>query len=333
MLVLRLPTRPVGVRVKVWRRLRHLGAIAVKDAVYALPNRAETREDFEWVRAEVVACGGEATIFQASTTDPATGDSLRGANRRDRREDYAALVRSVDKAARAAAGQRSRDPRALARALRAWHDRLAEIEGSDYFAAEGREQARAAVARLHARIEGARTPTSTRITSAPLDQAAFQRRRWLTRPRPGVDRMASAWLIRRFIDPQAAFAFGEPGGARRPGTLTFDMFGGDFTHEGDRCTFEVLCKRFALSEPRLRDVAEVVHDLDLKDGRFGRVEAPVVGALVEGLRGMHRRDDVLLEQGIGLFEALYQGSLAPPQPSVRQRGARVAARARRAHGR
>jgi hypothetical protein len=125
--------------------------------------------------------------------------------------------------------------------------------------------------------------------------------------------MASAWLIRRFIDPHATFAFGAPGTRRKPGTLTFDAFEGDFTHEGDRCTFEVLRERFGLSDPRLDDLAELVHDLDLKDGRYGRAEAAVLGALVEGLRELHDRDEPLLEHGITLFEALYRGREVPMQ--------------------
>ena len=151
-----------------------------------------------------------------------------------------------------------------------------------------------------------------------LDPAAFQHRRWLTRHRPGIDRMACAWLIRRFIDPHAVFAFAAPDAAREPDTVTFDMFEGDFTHEGDRCTFEVLWARFGVADARLGGIAELVHDLDLKDARFGRPEAPLLGALVEGLRQLHERDEELLERGIALFDALYQGQIVPsasPRPT------------------
>jgi hypothetical protein len=308
LLVYQLPARPVSARVKAWRRLQLLGAVAVKNSVYALPNRAEAREDFEWVRAEIVATGGQATVFHASTIDSVSSDDLREAFRRERQTDYRALVQTLETLIRAAGGRRRRDPRAIAKALRSCRERLAAVESLDYFGARGREEARAALARL----EG----LAARRTSNPpdkgdaLDPAAFRHRRWLTRPRPGIDRMGSAWLIRRFIDPHATFAFGE-GGERKRGTVTFDMFEGDFTHEGDRCTFEVLRERFGLRDPRLGDLAELVHDLDLKDGRFGRPEANVLGALVEGLRELHDRDGPLLEHGITLFEALYRGRIVP----------------------
>jgi hypothetical protein len=330
LLVYQLPARPVSARVKAWRRLQELGAVAVKNSVYALPNRAETREDFEWVRAEIVATGGQATVFQASTIDTVSSDDLRETFRRDRQQDYRALVQGLDKLARAAGGRRRRHPRTLAKELRACRERLAAIESLDYFGARGREEARTALARLEALA--ARGELPARGKDAALDPAAFHHRRWLTRPRPGIDRMASAWLIRRFIDPHAVFAFAEPDAARKPGTLTFDLFEGDFTHDGDRCTFEVLRARFGLGERRLDDLAELVHDLDLKDGRFGRAEAPVLGALVEGLRQLHVRDEALLEHGITLFEALYRGRevLVPTRPARRPRAEAPADRKTRA---
>jgi hypothetical protein len=251
-----------------------------------------------------------------------SGDDLRETFRRERQKDYRALQQAVSRSARAAGGRRG-DPRQAAKALRAWRDRLAAIEAIDYFNAPGRDDARRALASL----ERASAPEVAAVSGAArprLDPAAFQQRRWLTRPRPGIDRMASAWLIRRFIDPRAVFAFAEPEAPRRTGTVAFDTFEGDFTHEGERCTFEVLCARFALSDPRLDDIAQLVHDLDLKDGRFARAEAPLLGALVEGLRGRHASDAELLEQGIALFETLYQGRMSSTAPG----GAR-AGRARR----
>ena len=145
LLVHQLPARPVSARVKAWRRLQQLGAVAVKSSVYALPNRAETREDFEWVRAEIVASGGQATVFQATTIDAVSSDDLREAFRRERQKDYHALVQAVEKLVRAASGRRRRDPRAMAKAVRSWRERLSAIEGLDYFAARGRDEARAAV--------------------------------------------------------------------------------------------------------------------------------------------------------------------------------------------
>jgi hypothetical protein len=323
LLVHQLPARPVSARVKAWRRLQQLGAVAIKNSVYALPNRPETREDFEWVRAEIVATGGQATVFQAGTIDSVSSDELRETFRQERQNDYAALAKAVDKLVRAKGGKRSRSPRPNPRAVRVWRDRLGEIESVDYFIAGGRDDARAAVGRLEALARRNEPAVPASDEPGLADPAAFARKRWLTRPRPGIDRMASAWLIRRFIDPQAEFAFGEPGERHDVGTVTFDMFEGDFTHEGDRCTFEVLCRRFALVDARLSDLAEIVHDLDLKDGRYGRMDAPLLGALVEGLRQRHDRDTDLLEQGIALFEALFEGRVGSPPPPSQRRALRA----------
>jgi len=328
LLLHQLPAHPVSVRVKTWRRLRQLGAVAVKNSVYALPNRQETREDFEWVRKEIVEAGGQATVFQASTIDSLSSDDLREAFRREREKDYRALTRSVSKLARGA-GRARRDPRAFAKVLRAWRERLSAIEGLDYFGAGGRDEARAAVSRLEALSTNAQPADRNVAAGGTLDPAAFQQRRWLTRARPGIDRMASAWLIRRFLDPRAVFVFAAPDGPRDAGVVTFDMFEGDFTHEGDRCTFEVLCSRFALVEPGLRRIAEIVHDLDLKDSRFGRPEV-VLGTLVDGLQKLHESDDDLLEQGIALFEALYQGQPEAAEEFANSLRANSRPRARRA---
>jgi hypothetical protein len=141
--------------------------------------------------------------------------------------------------------------------------------------------------------------------------------------------MASAWLIRRFIDPQAVFAFAESRPTSASDVVTFDMFEGDFTHEGDRCTFEVLCARFGLSDEGIREISEIVHDLDLKDGRFGRAETTVVGTLIEGLREVHSEDDELLERGIAMFEALYRARSSPSRTQASKTRATSSPRRRR----
>jgi hypothetical protein len=134
-----------------------------------------------------------------------------------------------------------------------------------------------------------------------LSPTAFRNRRWVTRPRPGVDRMASAWLIRRFIDPKATFGFVE-----RPAEsdVPFDMYTGEFSHQGTSCTFETLAQRFNLADPAVARIGEVVHDLDMKETRYAPPEAPAVGRLIDGLQELHADDDALLQHGMGIFEAL-----------------------------
>ena len=143
--------------------------------------------------------------------------------------------------------------------------------------------------------------STTETAGATLAVKDFKKKVWVTRPRPGVDRMASAWLIRRSIDPNASFVFRtKPRGSEIP----FDMYTGDFGHHGERCTFETLAARFSLRDPAVAAIGQIVHDLDMKEARYNRPEAPAVGRLVDGLRQMHKDDGVLLEHGIAMFEAL-----------------------------
>ena len=151
-----------------------------------------------------------------------------------------------------------------------------------------------------------------------IDRRDYLRRTWVTRPRPGVDRFASAWLIRRFVDPHATFVFAESP-AHHPDAVPFDMYqNGGFKHEGDQCTFEVLQRRFGIIDHAVQNIAKLVHDLDLKDDRFKHPHRATIGALVEGLRTSIADDGKLLEQGIVLFEALYQSF----RPSERRTGAK-----------
>ena len=186
-----------------------------------------------------------------------------------------------------------------ARSLRALRDRFTAIERIDYFDAPARSDAAASLDALEQAVHGRRLASGE--VPQPLIPAGFHARRWVTRHRPGVDRMASAWLIRRFIDPNATFAFSDhPSGADVP----FDMYTGEFSHHGELCTFEVLAARFLLKSSAIAKVSQIVHDLDMKDTKYDPPEAAAVGRMVEGLRALHADDAALLEQGIGMFDAL-----------------------------
>lgn len=156
------------------------------------------------------------------------------------------------------------------------------------------------------------------MASATARTETVQGRTWITRPRPGVDRMASAWLIQRFVDPKARFAFADqpPGDDRK--RVAFDMFGVAFGHQGDRCTFEVLRDHFSVDDAAVRRVAKIVHDVDLKDGRYCPPEAPMVARMVEGLRATYADDEALLAHGIAMFAALYESLRAPADAPKRK---------------
>ena len=153
-----------------------------------------------------------------------------------------------------------------------------------------------------------------------LTTPSFKGRTWVTRPRPGVDRMSSAWLIRRFIDPKARFGFRSNPPAPAAREVPFDMFGVEFGHDGGRCTFEVLADRFGIDDRAVTRIGEIVHDVDLKDNRYGHPESAVVHELVEGLRRAHSDDHTLLEHGMTMFGGLFESfRVAAPTPRRQQR--------------
>jgi hypothetical protein len=273
LLIHQIPPKPDYFRVKVRRRLDRLGAVALKNSVYVLPLNEDTTEDFEWLAREIRAEGGEATLCRASLLDGIGDAELEEMFRSARDADYVEVERMAGDASEEADLERARR-------------RLAQVRKLDFFESAGRERAERAV-------EGPR--------DAPKTGEEPQGALWVTRPGVKVDRMASAWLIRRFIDPAARFAF-DP---RTPG-LRFDTYEGEYTHEGDRCTFEVLLQRFGLDEPALREVSEVVHDVDCKDGKFDRPEASGIAAIVDGIAAAHAEDAERLRQGAVVFEGLYQ---------------------------
>jgi hypothetical protein len=282
LLIHQLPPEPAYFRVKVRRRLQRLGAVALKNSVYLLPRQDETIEDFQWLLQEIQADGGEATLCQATLLDGLTDDQVESLFRAERDAAYAEVERLA------------REPDAEPGRLR---QRLEEVKRVDFFNAAGREGAERAIASAeHQGSAESGSSSPERIRGAT----------WVTRTGVKVDRMASGWLIRRFIDPQARFRFtAGKGSARSSGELRFDMFQGEFTHEGDRCTFEVLLERFQLPDPALQAIGEIVHDIDCKDEKFGRAETAGIAAIVSGIVRAHAEDAERMQQGAVVFEGLY----------------------------
>jgi hypothetical protein len=320
-----LPTSPSNLRVKTWRRMQQLGALALKQAVYVLPDSPSAREDFEWLKTEIEAAGGDASVFAAGSVDAWSDDALTEEFRRDRQAAYTALAEELEDHVRRLARpkRRQRAPSPSARQLAAIRERLAALERIDFFGSAGRDRVVTLITQLEAGPASEAPPSS----SAPKDRRQYEGRLWVTRPRPGVDRMSSAWLIRRFIDVDARFGFVADRDAAPKDAIPFDMFGVEFTHRGEQCTFETLCADFGLNDAALRHVAAVVHDLDLKDARFNAPEAASVGMLIDGLQLAHADDADLLSHGIVLFEALYRAT----ERAVRPTGPRPVARKTRAN--
>jgi hypothetical protein len=309
LLVYQLPSRPSNARVKTWRRLQKLGARAVRNSAYVLPNSPQAREDFEWLKAEIAAMKGQADVFAADTLDALSADEMVADFRRARQQDFEAIRR--DAAPLVPRGGRARTPadlsrRHLARAVRLLRERWLEVVALDFFGAPGRDESAAALDQLEQMVAGGGPRAGICAAVGGILMAEkFKDRMWITRPRPGIDRMASAWLIRRFIDPRARFRFAEK--AEKPAAaVPFDMFGVEFSHQGNRCTFETLARRFAISSPAVDWLGRIVHDIDLKVNDYAEQEGSAIGRLVDGLRQMYSGDPELLERGIAMFEALYR---------------------------
>ena len=316
LLLLQLPTRPASARIKTWRRLQQLGSVAIKNSVYVLPNTAQAREDFEWLKTEIRGAKGQASIMTADALTADEDEEIRTAFLKQRAVEYDAVRTGAESVVRVLNTRPAGAARfAAERALRSGRDALARLDAMALIPADARAKAVASLERLEARLapQAERTPA---MPATPVSRTeTFQGRTWVTRPRPGVDRMSSAWLIQRFIDPKARFAFAdEPPASDRKG-IAFDMFGVAFGHQGDRCTFEVLCDRFGIKDPAVRQLAKIVHDVDLKDERYGPAEAPIVAGMVEGLRATYTDDRELLEHGVAMFAALYEslGAAKPPR--------------------
>ena len=304
-----LPARRARARVQAWRRLQRLGALSLRNSAYLLPATAEAREDIEWIRSEIVDSGGEATVLVARALEAATRDAIVGAFRAARVRDFAALSSAAGALLKRLGGNARR--RKISQAVRRLREQFADTVRVDFYGTPERDRAAELLAEIDTHMRKAGPMTSA--TSAPLHLADYRGRVWSTRPRPGVDRMSSAWLIRRFIDPAATFQFSD----RPPdaGAVPFDTFGAEFGHHEGRCTFETLCARFGIADPRVTWIGRIVHDLDLKEDRFHEPDAATVGRLVEGLRRAHGDDQTLLHHGIATFEALYQSAAETAPPS------------------
>lgn len=309
LLIHQLPAKPAYLRVKIWRRLQGIGAIAVKNAVHVLPMNEETQEDFEWLLREIQEGGGEAFVCEARLIDGLTDEEVRSLFDRARDADYAqlakqarALTKSLRPAAKSAAVTELRVQVARLR------KRLADIVAIDFFGAIGRETAEGVIRSLEARLnEDAEVRNKDTAPLAGMPSETLRNRTWVTRQGVYVDRIASAWLIRRFIDPEARFKFVAGKGYRpKEGELRFDMFEAEFTHEGDKCTFEVLLDRCGLKDAALRAIAEIIHDIDLKDGKFGRTEVAGIRTLIEGIGAATSDDTQRIARGTEVFNDLYE---------------------------
>lgn len=308
-LIHQLPPKPPYLRVKVWRRLQGIGSVPIKNSVYVLPNTEAAREDFEWVLREIHAEGGDASLCEARLVDGLTDDEVRRSFLAAREQDYRDLGVEVRAFARETLPRRgaalSDEKRArLETGVARFRKRLADVGEIDFFGAPGREAVEGLLGDLEQRLAPAERSAATAQASRSV--ADVQGRVWVTRTGVHVDRMASAWLIRRFIDRDARFKF-VPSRGYQPlaGELRFDMFDAEFTHHGELCTFEVLLREFDVRDPALGAIAEIVHDIDLKEAKFGRAETAGIDHLIAGIAWSSAEDDERIARATAVFDGLH----------------------------
>jgi hypothetical protein len=295
-----LPSQASTPRVTLWRRLRRLGAISPTGSVYILPARDECVEAFQWLAQEIRQAEGEALVMHVPQFEGVNDGQLIALFNQARQEEYEEIAMQLgDLERQIEAGDE-------ATALRDWQSTLhklqkqhAEVARIDYFQSP---QGTAVAAQLN-RISQKLLPddrAESPITKATLAQ--YQDSQWVTRPRPHVDRLACAWLIRRYLNPDAVIRYSQ---APEPDEVAFDMEGATFSHQGNLCTFEVMIRAFALDEAALFLMAEIVHEIDLRDGRYQRPETSGIDATLRGWLLAGLPDSELEAHGVALFDGLF----------------------------
>ena len=293
LLTFSLPKKRASQRVEVWRKLRRYGSVPLGNSGYLLPNNLITQEHFEWLATAIRKYGGHASVLKIQSIDNLSTPRLVGRFAEARSREYQELIRDLQKLSAIPPHRRSFGRVSRLRA------RFREIAEVDFFNSPLQKR----VEQLLARLDTARSPAKE---TTNINHRNYLARIWVTRPRPGIDRSASAWLIRRYIDKKARFAFAQEEHVPRE-AVPFDMFhAGGFGHRGEDCSFETLQKAFRIRDTKVARIGQAIHDVDLLDDKFGRKEGFGVDAVLKGWAQQRIPDHKLLERGIQLIDALYQ---------------------------
>jgi hypothetical protein len=291
LLIFTLPAKRASQRVGVWRKLQRYGAIPLGNSGYLLPNDSSNRERFEWLATEIRNYGGDASVVHIQSIDNLSTSQLISRFGEARAREYREVIRELQKFA-------STPPHKLAPGrLTRLRTRYREIAEIDFFDSPLKKQ-------IEKLLDQAGAPVEPRKEPSKINPKEYKARLWVTRPRPGIDRSASAWLIRRFIDKRARFGFAPESRVPR-GAIPFDMFQIGFGHRGEDCTFETLQKLFHVQEKNVEVIGQIVHDADLLDEKFGRREGFGIEEVLKGWEKLGIPDRQLLDRGIQLFEALF----------------------------
>ncbi len=305
LLIHQIPPKPNALRVKIWRRLQQVGAVAIKQSVYVMPFSEQSQEDLSWTLKEIVAGGGNGSIGNVRFVEGLADEQVIALFQAARRSDYQKIIQDANTLLTDWSTGRidPQDPavKGPSQVLKLQR-RFDEVAAIDFFMAPERGTAEILIQDLTARLSG----QSSNDRSAMHTRDGLRGKTWVTRKNLFVDRIACGWLIRRFVDKSAVFNFVDSDThIPEPDQVRFDMFDGEYTHEGDRCTFEVMIQRFGLQDQGLVPLAEVIHDIDLKDSRYDRAETAGINALLTGLAASQSDDDRRMTLGMQLVENLY----------------------------
>jgi len=290
LLLVRLPATHSAERVAIWRKLKKSGAIQIQTSTYILPDDPARYETFQWLTQHIRDTGGDATLVRVSEIEGLSNERLIELFNAARAKEYASL-REMLRPLTARSTRTSNSDGRLDRIRKQFRD----IRETDFFNSPKAKDLEMVLGRLD----------KTQPKAQPkLERRDFCGKVWLTRPRPEIDRVGSAWLIRKFIDPKAKFVFGNKRGPNRR-VLTFDMLEGDFSHDGDNCTFETLLRRFAIQDKTACKIAEMVHDADLGDDKFQRTECIGIDRVLKGWAKEGLSDQEILRRGFECFDALH----------------------------
>ncbi len=305
LLIHQVPPKPDYFRVKIWRRLQKIGAVAIKQSVYVLPDNAQAHEDLLWIVKEIEEGGGTASLSRAVFLEGLSDGQIKALFQTARDADYKKIVsetksfiKDVEQASDLSGTAVVKTKKELSRLQK----RFEEIIATDFFHAPAREAADSILTECNALLRESKNES----TLTPKALKDVREHVWVTRKEIYVDRICCAWLIKRFIDRKAQFKFVQnekyhPG----PNELRFDMFEAEYTHKGNKCTFEVLADTFHLAAKPVTAIAEIVHDIDLKDNKYGRPEKDGIQALFSGLTITCTTDEERLTRGAAILDELY----------------------------
>jgi hypothetical protein len=292
LLLLRLPATHSTERVAIWRKLKKSGAIQIQTSTYVLPDEPTRYETFQWLTQQIRDAGGDATLVRAREIEGLPNEKLITLFNAARAKEYAALRET----ARSMANHRKHRSK-LGDRLDRVRKQFREIRQTDFFDCPRAQDVEMLLRKLESRQSG-----ESRLATAKARD--HRGKTWITRPRPEIDRVGSAWLIRKFIDPTAKFIFGKKT-LKKPSVISFDMLDADFTHRGDDCTFETLIKSFHIQDNAVHKIGEMIHDADLDDEKFARTECVGIDRVLKGWGREGISDQEILRRGFQCFDALY----------------------------